>query len=892
MIDSLLATKFYVSAPGAGSVERSRLFARLNKGIDLGRKVTLISAPAGYGKTTLVSGWLNKASRPFAWVSLDEGDNDPARFFTYVIAALKSLQAGTGQSLEGMLRSPNLPSKEVLAGFLVNDIISAECRFILVLDDFHVIRNEFIHEVIQQVLDHLPSVMNLVLVTREDPPLSLAKWRARGELTEMRTGDLKFTIDETAAFFTHKSELKLNDEQITALTNRTEGWITGLQLAAISLRGRYTKNINEFIEDFNGSQLYVLDYLMEEVVSQQHPDVRDFLRRTSILDSFCASLCDEVTGRCDSKLMLTKLEQANLFLIPLDDYREVYRYHHLFTGFLRSQLTEAERRKLHERAAVWYEVNGYHEDTVNHALAAGNVNAARSAIFKAAYPMLERGQARTLLGWIDALPEQLVLNDGQLMSCKAGALFLTGQADEAAQCLIKSKNIPSDQIPAASRGRLLAIEALLGVTGDNLQTLTLAEEALKLIGDNDPLLRIFTLNTLGRAQRMTGDFASAGRTFRATLALSQKTGSSMHTAASLMELAVNLYYEGKLRAAIDQCYQAIHTDSETQNRKLSPYTGMLYTPLGFFYYETNQLGLSKEYLEKGLEAIKKLGLDGILGGDTELALARLLYATEEKESAFSLLRGGRYGINRSAPMTAFRYGAQEADFKLKEGDLDGAACWAKEAGLSPDDRITLMREQSYCIFAGILIAQKRYNDAWTLLDNLERFAREGGGYGRLIKVCILQALVRLGSSGVKDAMPYIEEAIRLATPEGYRRAFLDEGMDVAILLREARYVSPVFVDELLTALENCRFNNNSVCPRQIEILPVNGLPAKLIEPLSGRELEILRLIAVGLSNADIGRKLHVTVGTVKWHSSNIYLKMGVKTRTQAAAKARGLGLLD
>jgi LuxR family maltose regulon positive regulatory protein len=884
MIDTLLAAKLYMASPVVGSIERSRLVGRLNEGIRLGRKVTLISAPPGYGKTTLVAGWLSGVGRPYAWVSLDEGDNDPVRFFTYVIAALRSIRGEIGASLEGLLQSSILPSAEHLVTVLVNDITSGECPFILVLDDYHVLRNSFIHDVIQQMINHLPPIFNLVLVTREDPPMCLSKWRVRGQLAELRAVDLKFNLDETTAFFSDKAELNLNDEEITTLVNRTEGWIAGLRLAAISIRGLNPDQVRRFIKDFDGNHRYVIDYLMEEVLKQQEVTVRNFLCRTAILDMLNAPLCDAVIDRSDSKAMLKKLEQANLFLIPLDEYRVWFRYHHLFADFLRTQILDAERVDLHKRAAAWYEANGYSDDAFKHVLAAGDTYEASSMILRMACRMIEKGQLRTLLSWIEAIPVQVVHNDDELFGYKAYALFLTGQVDEAVS-LVGSANIAVGPISSDSQARLLVIKAWLALARGDLETLKLAEEALNLIGDCNPLLRMLLLITLGQIQRSIG-IPDSSRTFREVITLAQKNGSPLHGHGALMELVFNLYIQGSLKEAINLCRQAL---AETEkHRKLVPYTGIFFIYLGVFYYEINRLDSSKDFLLKGLESINLLRLARVTIGDQERFLARVLYVIGEKEAALSLLRKAREETDQSVlSLSAFRINAQEAEFMLREGNLKFAARWAEEAGLSPGDSVNFQREDSYFVYVRIMMAQKLYNDARLLLKTLDSSAREGERYGRLITICILRALVGLRVSGIEDALPYFEEAVKLAAPEGYCRAFLDEGEDVAILLREVRDISPVFVNDLLTAFNDCRTEKSAAYKRQQTAIPGTGY----IEPLSERELEIIKLMAAGLSNADIARKLHLTVGTVKWHATNIYSKLKVKTRTQAASEARKLELL-
>lgn len=889
MTDELLAAKLYIPSPGMGSIERSRLVARLNEGIRLGRKVTLVSAPPGYGKTTLVSSWLSGVGHPYAWVSLDEGDNDPVRFFSYIIAALRTIRDEIGTALEGLLQASILPPAELLINVLVNDITAVEYPFVLVLDDYHVIGNLFIHELIQQIMEHLTPTMNLVLVSREDPPLCLPKWRVRGQLTELRAGNLKFNFDETAAFFSAKAELNLNDDEITTLVNSTEGWIAGLHLASISLRGRDQEQVRSFIQDFSGNHRYVIDYLMEEVLRRQNANVRRFLCQTAVLDLLCAPLCDAVMARNDSRAILTELEKANLFLIAQDDNRVWFRYHNFFADFLRTQIEETERTTLHKRAAEWYEANGYCENAVKHMLAADDTKEARSMLLCMACSMIERGHLRTLISLIEAISIKAVKDDAELISFKALALFLTGELDEATKCLAGSEYISSGPVSSDSQARLLVIKAWLALAREDQQTLKLVEEELNQIGDYSPLLRMLLLTTLGQVQRSTGN-ADSSKTFHNVIALALKTGSILHTHGAVLELVFNLYLQGRLKEASDLCHQAL---AETKKQgKLPLHTGMFFIHLGVIYYETNRLDLAKEYLLKGLENINFLRLARITVDDPERFLSRVLYVMGEKEEAFSLLWKSREETNQSVlSLSTFRNRAQEAEFMLKEGNLRLAARWAEEYDLSPCDSVTFQREEAYLVYVKILMAQKRYDDARRLLNTLECVAREGQRYGRLITVCILQTLLSLMISGIKEGIPYLEEAVKLAAPEGYCRPFLDGGRDVAGLLREVRHVSPAFVDNLLIALNDSKPGLSVTYKTKSATLHTASPCSMYIEHLSVRELEILRLIAAGLSNADIARKLNLTVGTIKWHTSNIYSKLNVKTRTQATAQARKLGLL-
>lgn len=882
MFSSILETKLFATVSGIGSIERARLFNRLDEGVAAGKKVTLVSAPAGYGKSTLISGWVNKGKCLFSWVSLDEGDNDPVRFFSYLIASLKSVESTIGNSLAGLLESSVLPPTEVLISEVVNDITKAGLTFVLALDDYHIIRNELIHEVIQRVMDHVPPILNLVLVTREDPPLSLAKWRVQGQLNEIRAQDLKFNHDEATAFFQHRAHLKLDCEEIASLVNLTEGWIAGLQLVAVSLEGRSVEKVRKFIDDFNGSHRYVIDYLMEEVLKTQEPEVRDFLTRTSVLDMLCPSLCDAVTNRRNSGVMLGKLEQANLFLVSQDDYREWFRYHHLFADFLRTQLTKTLQTELHKKAASWYEANGYIEHAVKHILASGDVNAAKSMVLRVACPMMEIGNTRTFIEWVDALPNQLVLDDDELFSFKAFALFSSGRMEEAGKCISSIDYKSFSQMPSDAQGRFLIIKAWFAMVWEDESTLKDLEETLSIIEFENPLLKIFSLIVLGQIQRCRENIEASSQTVRKGLTLAQQSGATIHQLTASIELVINLNYQGKLREALEICHNAFDTNIKPQN-KLFPQTGALYILMGIIHYEMNKISEAKDLLVKGFEILKRLGFNRAISGDSERFLAKVLYITGEKEAAFQLLKEILEDTKQfDAPSSVFKYSAQEADLNLKEGHLNEAARWAEDAGISPNDHVNLLQEDSYCVYIRILIAQKRYNDAQILLDKLEHSMRESGCCGRLITVCILQALVEQKTNDLAEAKAYIEEAVRIAAPEGFIRSFLDEGQDIIYLLQEVQHISPEFINDIL----------HNIDPNQSNLSQTVSLRTKSVDRLSERELEILRHIAGGLSNAKIAQKLHVTEGTVKWHAYNIYSKLNVKTRIQAVAEARELGLIN
>jgi len=448
----LLKTKLYAPRPHPAPVLRPHLLVRLDDGLRLGRRLTLVAAPAGYGKTTLATQWLRQAGRPFAWLSLDEGDNDPIRFVTYLAAAVSSVAGeGAGRSLRDLATNPPLPPGETLAALVINDLVDAPAPFTLVLDDYHTINTDLIHQLVQTLVEHGPPAFHLVLATRVDPPLPLSRWRARGQLTELRASDIQFSQAETGQFLNECMQLSLEHDLVEALQNRTEGWPAGLQLAALSLQGRSRAGATAFIQAFRGSHRHIIDYLMDEVLGQQDEPVRRFLCRTAVLDRLCAPLCDALTGRTNSKALLARLEQANLFLVPLDEERHWYRYHHLFADVLQTELTVDEARELHLAAARWHAEHGTLSDAVRHGLASGDGAEAARLVGLAAAEALHGGQAGTLLAWIDRLPAPTLQASPELLVYRAWAFFMAGRLTEAAAAAEAGGRHPRRQGSAVDR---------------------------------------------------------------------------------------------------------------------------------------------------------------------------------------------------------------------------------------------------------------------------------------------------------------------------------------------------------------------------------------------------------------------------------------------------------
>jgi LuxR family maltose regulon positive regulatory protein len=782
----LLTTKLYTPPPRPNLVPRSRLIEQMDEGLRRGTKLTLVSAPAGFGKTTLVTEWLYSrnrsiSSRPVAWLSLDEGDNDPVRFFTYLIAALRQIDGSIGQATQSLLGAPQLPPGESLTALLINDITAASTPFVLVLDDYQLIHTSAIHDVMGFLLDHQPPSMHTVIAARRDPPLPLPRLRVRDQVTEIRADDLRFSAQEITTFLNQALGLALDAEIVAALDARTEGWIAGLQLAALSMKGKAAERVADFVTAFSGSHRHIIDYLADEVLAQQSDEVRGFLRQTGVLDRLTAPLCDAVTGRDDSDTVLKQLEQANLFLVPLDDRREWYRYHRLFADFLRTELEPEYTAGLHLKAAHWFEAQNLLPEAVKHTLATGDRDKAVRIITLAGSQALTSGSIVTLLDWLDALPDEVIRASGELASYKAWSLFMTGQG-ETAESYVRSAeaSLPADA-SNLDRGRVLSLRCPLVPAQEVLQ---IAREALDLIGEADPLSLSYTLFMLGDAQDAVGDVGGAIETFRKAHHLGQQHGSHLIAAVALGHLGLSLNTQGKRREALALCQRGIRQYVDARDRPL-PVAGLIYDVLGELFYEKNGLSQAHESLQTALRlGQQSVTMPIILFSLAELA--RTEFAMGQEERALATIR------------EASRQASLEAHLLLRQGDVVAAERWAEQANLPLTGALDKTRRLEYEMHARLLVAQDHPEAAQRLLDNLERSAREDGRRRQLISIHILQALAAQMLGEKEKAPKVLEQTLRLAAPEDYLRAFLDEGPALVPLLRHVRHRAPAFVkNELL-----------------------------------------------------------------------------------------------
>jgi LuxR family maltose regulon positive regulatory protein len=856
--------------------------------------LTLISAPAGFGKTTLLSEW--RASEdgcdfPLACLSLEKDDNDPTRFLTYLVAALGTLMPDLVETALSMLQSPQPPPLQSFLSSLINDLDRFTNSFALVLDDYHVINAQPVHDALTFILDHLPRHMHLVLLTRADPPLQLARLRARNQLVELRAADLRFTSSEAAVFFNQVMGLGLSADDLEGLEQRTEGWIAGLQLAALAIQAprsmEGSDDIAGFIATFTGSHYYVVDYLAEEVISRQPELVRSFLLQTSILERMTADLCDRLMGRNDSQAMLRQLDQANLFLIPLDDERRWYRYHHLFAEVLRNQLRQAYPAllsDLHFRAAEWYEQNGFVSEAISHALSAGDQLRAARLVEQNALAMLMRGDAVTVLNWITSIAP-LVHEHPWLGVHQSWAFMCTGQIDHLEASLQAAERRIASHVPSVEaeqmRSHISAIRALAASRrGEAQQAIALARKALECLPESGSVIRGVVVFTLGEASWQAGDLVEARRAFAEASRIDMAAGNFLAAVLSLSCAAVLLTEQGELHRAAETYQTAVQIATRSDGR-LMPAAAQACLGLSGLEYEWNDLSAAGRHAQQALELGRRWGNPDTLAG-SYLMRARLQQAQGNLADSFravneadELARG--QGVT---PATAHKVDAFRVRLWLAQANLEAASRWAREQTLDPHDELSYRHQIVYLTLARILMAQHRTDMALTLLERLLVQVESFVQMGEALEVLLLQSLALEDRGDTHHALTVLTRALALGQSEGYVRVFLDEGAPMAGLLRRAgsHGISPKYVAGLLSQFD--RGVGGTTATRQ-----------PLIEPLTERELDVLRLLAEGLSNQAMATRLVVALGTVKTHTASLYRKLDVTSRTQAVARARELGLL-
>ena len=912
MLSPLLATKLYLPPARLNRVPRPRLHEKLNSI----RPLTVIVAPAGFGKTTALSEWIPTCKHCVSWLSLDDGDNDPARFWIYVVAAVQKLRADLGGSALEMLQLTQPPPITSILTTLINEIALFSDDFSIVIDDYHIIKTEAIHEALTFLLDHLPPNMRVILTARADPPLPLSRLRARNQLAELRASDLRFTPDEAAAFLNEVMGLKLPPEDIAALETRTEGWIAGLQLAALSMQGQ--ADTSGFIQAFTGSNRFILDYLVEEVLNRHPKGTLDFLLRTSILDRVTASLCDAVTGRSDSQGILEDFEHANLFIVPLDEERKWYRYHHLFVDLLRARLQQSEQDQvpeLHRRASTRFEQMGLLAEAVDHSLAAQDFNQAIRLIEKVSKAMWQRGEVTQLQSWIAALPPHLQQTRPQLLLAQAWSTLAVGKFIEAQsksriaeEALREFDEEEARQLHAEVR----AIQSVLaGYWQDSAKSVELAHQALRHLPEHDDFMRGILAYTLGRAYLSLNDLGAAIQKLAEAAALSRTAGDLSTASYALVALGAELETQGQLHLAAAR-YREIIEFVQKDGRPL-PFTAAAgaYVRLSSVLFEWDQLEEASTCANQGIELSRQFQNNGAFFVGY-LVLTRVFMARGDLMRALDTWRQAE-ALARTDTMlraTLKMVEALRAQLWLYEGNLADAAQWA--TGCENDLRFPsrgdwadvrqLSRMHDYECFtlAHVRMAQTQWSEVLNLLLRLQPVVETGVRKASLIEIMAIRALAYRAQGNTADALITFERALSLAEPEGYIRIFVDEGEPMREIighwrLKTGKHKDPTeaqtrlmtYADKLLKT-----FTDNAP---QLAITdkPVNSpvLQSSLLEPLSARELEVLHLIAEGLSNREIADRLFITINTVKKHTRLTFDKLDVANRTHAVARARELGLL-
>ena len=911
--DVLLATKLHVPRRRPGFVPRPRLVGRLEEG--LARGLVLVCAPAGSGKTVLLADWARHGGRPVAWLSLDVGDNDPARFWRHVVAALGQARPGIGELAGPVLGPLEASSPDGLVMALINELAAdpGEDEVLLVLDDYHLIDAQPVHGSLLFLLEHLPPGLRMVLASRSDPPLPLARLRAGGQLAELRAAELRFTSDEAASLLREAIGADLPGTAVAALTARTEGWAAGLQLAGLSLRGQ--ADTAGFVAAFSGSHRYVLDYLTGEVLDRQNPQVREFLLETSVLERLSGELCDAVTGRAGSQAMLQDIERAGLFLVPLDEVRGWWRYHRLFADLLRARLQEEQPGRvqaLHRAAAAWSEEHDLADDAVRHALAAGDTAWAARLVERHVEELLGRSEGATLRRWLSALPAESVRDRPRLCLAQAyGAAqgfqleALEALLDDAERAFAVSGDEPYEPSLGPPRGDSVLANVPAGIAflratlarlrGDAALAAGYNRQALAHLGEDDWFMRSFVHWNRAVTDWLDGRLGPAERGLAEVLAERQAVG-----ALFAGFLPMRVWYDlgevqraqGNLDAALATCQQALDTFGESSQTAL---TGPAHVGLAQVLYERNELAAALDHATLGVTLCRQLAFTPALA--TGLAVvARIRHAHGDAAGALEAMgEADQAGLSPQVITLFNPVPSQRARLLLAQGDTAAVARWTQQRGLRPDDEPGYPQEREYLVLARVLLAQDRPGQALMLLDRLLAQATTGGRIGSVIEIRALQALAHQASRDEPAAMAVLVEALALSCPQGHVRVFADEGPPMGALLGRlvaahrakqapARRIPFSCLARLVQAFDG---KPNAAAALRPELGTVPGL----IEPLTGRELEVLRLLAAGKSNQRIAHDLVVALDTVKKHVTHILGKLGAANRTEAVGRARDLGLI-
>lgn len=860
----ILATKLFAPRLREQTVARTRLVERLNTG--LSNKLTLVSASAGYGKTTLVSEWIASLnSHRVGWFSLDSADGDPSRFLAYLLAALQKAMKGLGADASLMLAAPQPPPPEAIITSLVNELSTLTESILLVLDDYHSIDSPQVDQIISFLLENQPGQLHLVITTREDPNLPLARLRARSQLNELRAVDLRFTNSEASDFLRKVMGLQLGPEETAALEKRTEGWIAGLQLAALAMQGQ--DDTSSFIESFTGSHRFVLDYLLEEVLQQQSPEIYQFLLRTSILSRMCGPLCDALlqqTGQASARLLET-LERDNLFVIPLDQERRWYRYHHLFADFLKQRLLAMEAHQINEyhiRASEWLGNNGLEFEAFQHAVLANDIPRAERLTELPGMPRHFRSVANTIIAWVDGLPKEIKDARPSLWLRGASIRLVAGQTAGVAELLLATEsslqNQPENAVTRNLAGSIAAARSTLALTQYRPDEIFVqAGRALELLAPDSLGFRFTAHWTMGFAHFMLGDRQAALRTYQQSLTFAKESGEFFSLILAAGSAGTLQILENQLREARQTYEMALPQSRE----HLIPAFTDAYLGMGRIHYEWNQLELATEYAEKSLHLAHQYdhSVDRYLLSE---ALLACIYLTQGNQTAAApLLRSLEQAVKQ--PDLVRRMPEAITDLVtalIKRGDPSTAL------GIAEMHQLPLSQAQA-------ILAQNKPAQAQPILAAVQNEMKTRGWKSEELKACTWLALAQRALGQKEEALQTIDQALVMAQPGGFIRLFLDGADPMRLLLAEWK-------------THNKDAHRGSYVEEILAAFPRPGAASSSVESLTPRELEVLQLIAQGSSNQEIGEKLFLALSTVKGYNQKIFDKLQAQSRTEAVARAR------
>lgn len=871
----------------------------------------LVAAPAGFGKTTVLVQWLTEAGpsrRRVAWLALDAGDADLQRFLTHLVAAIRIAEPEAGAEALAMMETGGTTAADVVLGSLIDDLDLLAGPTVVALDDYHVIDAADVHDAVTFLVDNLPPQVTLAMTTRADPPLPLSRWRARGELVEVRAADLRFTVDEAGAFLGEVMGLDLDPALVTALEERTEGWAAGLQLAALSVRAHSgstggSGDVAEFVEAFSGSHRFLLDYLVEEVLDRQPEDVRAFLLETSVLDQLTGGLCDALTGRSDGRRTLETLERENLFVVPLDDERRWYRFHQLFSDALRARLAARHADRvgdLHAAASRWLAGNGLLTDAVGHALASGDHEHAADLVELSLADLRRRRQDRTLRGWLIALPDDVVRRRPLLATYMGWSRLSEGDVGGVEAWLDAAEAAPGATPPStvstvgslagAARdrdGEVRSLPALIAVyrasiaqaRGDVAGTVSHARRALALAGPEDHFPRGAAAGFVGLAAWAAGDLVTAVDTFTTAVAGLHDAGMIADELGATVVLA-NMWLARGRPAEARRLHERALAAAESRPGPMLSTVGDLHVGLADVLREQGDLDAAREHLD----VARGLGDRASVPENRHrwfTTTAALLQAKGDLDGAVAML-------DRAEPLFLPGYfpdvrpiAAARARVRIAQGRLDDARAWACERGVAPADPPTYLAEYDQLTLARLLVAEGEVREALDLLERVLESARVAGRDGGVVEAGLVRALAHHARGNADPATADLAAALTAGVPAGYCRLFLDEGRPMTELLgRVLRGSAPdarAHAERLL-----------AVARRPAPPSPV-GRTAD--DGLSEREREVLRLLATELSGPEIARQLFVSVNTLRTHTKRIFTKLGVNTRRAAVRRAADLGLL-